>query len=168
MVPHQYQKREAREAGIGTLQECSLFTDSPIRSTVCKKAFVNIPRRASFEPSCSCSKAFCSSSRKSSCMSPSAVLKIATARPCTTSSTTSASPCLSSSSSFLAPSQSPNHERTAHTSLNVRSSANQPLETLRNSATALENHSLSSLASCTEDTDDVAEAKSTKGLYDRM
>jgi hypothetical protein len=42
------------------------------------------------------------------------------------------------------------------------------LATLRNSATALENHSLSRPTSCTEDRDDVAEAESTKGLYNRM
>jgi hypothetical protein len=32
----------------------------------------------------------------------------------------------------------------------------------------LENHSLSCSPSCAGDTEDVAEAKSTKGLYDRM
>ena len=168
MVPHRYQKREAREAEIRIGQECSLIIGGLLRRVASKKRSQNVPRRASLEPSRSRDRAFSSSSRKSFCKSLSAVLKISTAWSCAMSSTTAASPRLSSSSSFLAPSQSPNHERTAQTSFNVRNSANQPLATLRNSATALENHSLSRPASCTEDRDDVAEAESTKGLYDRM
>ena len=160
-IPHQHRKVEVREVGTRTLRVYSLprkFSQNLLWQNQLPR---NIPTRASLVPSRSCSKAFCSSSWKPPCKFPNAVLRIFTAWSCATSSMTSDSSCLSSSSSSFVLSQSLNHERTAHTSFNVRSSVNQPSPTLLNSITALENHSLSRRLSCLGDSDDTAEVEST-------